>query len=83
MMDWLVSNSPALIGLCAAVVVACINNLFIGHKFKKLTSNHFHGLGGYLRVINAVLLRSHLIEPKELEELNQKADEIGSLQPFR
>jgi len=79
MKNWFVTNSPALIGLTGAFLVALINNLFIDRKFSKLTSNHFHGLGGYLKVINSVLKRAGMVDEKELEELNQKADEIGSL----
>ncbi|MDR3324694.1 MAG: hypothetical protein LBS82_01710 [Spirochaetaceae bacterium] len=79
MRNWFASNSPAIIALTSAVLVAAINNLFIGKKFKKLTSNHFHGLGAYLRILNGVLKRQKLIDDKELEELSQKANAIGTM----
>jgi hypothetical protein len=79
MKNWLASNSPAIIALAGALIVAVINNLFIGKKFKKLTSNHFHGLGAYLRILNGVLKRKELIDDKELAELNQKAGDIGTM----
>lgn len=79
MYNWFTVNSSALLALIGAVLVAFINNIFIGKKFKKLTSNHFHGLGGYLKILNGVLKRVSLIDDMELEELNQKADSIGTL----
>jgi hypothetical protein len=79
MKDVLLHILSASIGLLGAVLVAIINNAFIGRKFKKLTTNHFHSLGGYLRLLNSVFKRVNIIDDKELEELNQQAAAIGTL----